>query len=99
MKRCPNCNSPLKPVKWDIGQGLFVDSLHCYTCRNNVTDERHLQEKLDEFRRRNAKDIKVVGVGEGLGIRFPNEIVEQYRIKKGVKVTVNPGKNGIEIVL
>ena len=43
--------------------------------------------------------VKVVSVGEGVGIRFPKEFVENYKIKKGTFVTIEPENNEIKILV
>lgn len=96
---CPQCKTELKPWIFDIGRGVTVRSLHCTKCQFNITDEDKLQNALVKWREKSNKDVRVVAVGEGLGIRFPKELVEEYDIRKGVKVTLKPGKKGIEVML
>jgi hypothetical protein len=86
-------------VRYDVGWGVTVPTRHCDHCKFNLTDANVLEAALKKLRDRRLKDTKVIAVGEGLGVRFPKEIVEAYTLKKGAKITMRPKKNMIEIVL
>ena len=45
-----------------------------------------------------AKEVKIIEIGTGLGIRFPNEIVKHFRLKKGEEIVVKPEKDGLKLV-
>jgi len=84
---------------YDIGKGVTVRSLHCTKCQFNITPEKHLSSAIAKLRERTKKNVRIVAIGDGLGIRFPKAFVDEYKIKKGASVRVKPGKKGIEIVL
>lgn len=97
--KCPQCSKPLKRWQFDIGHGVRVPSLHCTYCQFNVTDEAALKEQLSKVRERLSKEVKVVAIGDGLGIRFPKGLVEEYGIKKGARLRLKPGESGVEVIL
>ena len=45
-KKCPQCKNDMNNVKFDIGYGIEVDSLHCKKCGFNITDEKAMN--IDE---------------------------------------------------
>jgi len=89
----------MKRWAFDIGHGIAVPSRHCTHCQFNVTDEKALARGMSRRRELMSKDIRVVAIGDGLGIRFPKAFVAEFAIKKGAKLTVKPGKKGIEVLL
>lgn len=97
--KCPQCKNDMVSWKYDIGKGVTVHSLHCTKCQFNITPEKHLASAIATLHERTKKNVRIVAIGDGLGIRFPKELVDEYKIKKGANVKVKPGKNGIEIVL
>src|SRR3989344_1993209 len=92
---CPGCGKVMQPWIFDVGYGVTVPTLHCTHCQFNKTDQKVLSSSMQKLRERMHKQVSVVTVGEGLGIRFPKELVREYAIKKGIKVTLKPGKKGI----
>ena len=44
------------------------------------------------------KEIKVIQVGNGLGIRIPNELAKDYQLRKGERITLKPEDDGIKLV-
>ncbi len=96
-KTCPQCKAKLDKVKFDIGYGVEVESLHCRKCGHNITEQGKLTKALSSLRRQMSKEIKVVRVGTGLGIRFPNEVVKSYNIKKGQEIVLKPESDGIKL--
>lgn len=99
VKKCPKCKAGLQKVKFDVGYGVEVDSLHCRQCAFNITEENKLKQALTSLRGQMSKEIKVIKVGAGLGIRFPNEIVKSYRLKKGEEIVLKPEYDGIKFVV
>ena len=39
-KKCPQCKNDMDKIKFDIGYGIEVDSLHCKKWGFNITDEK-----------------------------------------------------------
>ncbi|MFH1316917.1 MAG: AbrB/MazE/SpoVT family DNA-binding domain-containing protein [Candidatus Woesearchaeota archaeon] len=97
-KNCPQCKANLEKVKFDVGYGIEVESLHCKKCGFNITQENKLENAIKTLREQMNKEVKVVTVGTGLGIRFPNEFVKNYKLKKGEDITIKPESDGIKIV-
>ena len=93
--KCPKCNDEMEKVKWDIGFGILVDSNHCPKCKFNITNEKKLDKAMAQLRERMTFERKVIRVGVGLGIRFPNELVEEYNLKYGKTVRISPEKDRI----
>ncbi|MFH0752162.1 MAG: AbrB/MazE/SpoVT family DNA-binding domain-containing protein [archaeon] len=89
----------MEKMKFDIGYNIEVDSLHCKNCEFNVTDDKKLNEALSELRKKMSKDIKLIRIGEGLGIRLPNDIVKSYNLKKGRIVSLTSEEDGLKIVI
>jgi len=96
--KCLQCKSDMGKAKFDIGYGIKVDSMHCGKCGFNVTDEKKMKLALTQFRKMSAKEVKIVRIGTGLGVRFPNELVKSLNLKQGVEVLLMPEENGIKIV-
>lgn len=45
------------------------------------------------------KEIKLVQVGNGIGVRIPNELAKSYKLKKGEVITLKPEDDGIKLVM
>lgn len=98
-KKCPQCKTSLEKVKFDIGYGVGVESLHCKKCGFNITENNKLKGALSSLREHMAKEIKVIKIGTGLGVRFPNDIVKSFKIKKGKEVLLKPEVDGVKLVV
>ena len=96
---CPECKGRFEKVKFDIGYGIEVDSLNCRKCGFNITEENKLKSAIMSLREQISKEIKIVQIGTGLGIRFPNEIVKSYNLKKGEEVVLKPEFDGIKLIV
>lgn len=96
---CPQCKSELKEVVFDIGYGINVESLHCEKCGFNITKDNRLKKAISTLREQMSKEIKIVKVGTGLGVRFPNEVVKNFGLKKGEELILKPETDGIKLVL
>ncbi len=96
--KCPQCKTELKKVSFDLGYGVDVASLHCQKCGFNVTKDDRLRKALSSLREQMAKEVKVIKVGTGLGVRFPNEIVKSFDVKKGKILLVKPEADGVKLM-
>lgn len=97
---CPNCKKrELRPWKFELGYGVEAKSMHCTNCKFNVTAPEDLEKAMKQLSAKMAKRVKVINVGEGLGIRFPKELALYYNVKKGQRVTVRAEKSAIKIFL
>ncbi|MBN2454767.1 AbrB/MazE/SpoVT family DNA-binding domain-containing protein [Candidatus Woesearchaeota archaeon] len=96
--KCPQCKSEMESRIFDIGYGIKVNSLHCRKCKFNITENKRLKNAMSALRQRMSKDVKVVRIGTGLGIRFPNDIVKSYDLKKGEALTIKPEADGMKLV-
>ena len=95
--KCPKCKEKMEMIKYDLGFGIVVDSVTCPTCKFSITDEKVLDVAMEKMRKKMAISTKVLRIGTGIGIRFPNEIVKNMNLKKGQKIEIIH-KNG-EIVI
>jgi transposase-like protein len=95
---CPQCKHAMEKTKFDVGYGIQVDSLHCKKCGFNITESTKLKAALGSLRDRMRKEVKIVKVGTGLGVRFPNEIVKSYNLKQGEDITLKPEADGLKFV-
>ncbi len=43
-KLCPQCKFDLEKVKFDIGNDIKVESLHCKKCGFNITSNKELSK-------------------------------------------------------
>ena len=48
-KKCPQCKTSIKKVKFDIGYGIGVESLHCKKCGFNMTENNVMAKLRSEF--------------------------------------------------
>lgn len=99
LKQCPQCKAQLEKVKFDVGYGIKVESLHCRSCGFNITENQKLKAAIGSLREQMSKEVKIIKVGMGLGIRFPNDIVKNYRLKKGEDIHLRPEADGIKVVV
>ena len=98
-KKCPQCKSEMRKVLFDISYGVNVESLHCDKCEFNITKDNKLKRALDSLKEQMSKEIKVIKIGTGLGVRFPNEVVRSFNLKKGKEVVLKPELDGVKLVV
>ena len=96
--KCPQCKTDLERVKFDMGYGVEVESLHCKACGFNITEDNKIKTAIASLREQMSKEVKIVKVGTGLGVRFPNEVVKNYKLKKGEEVILKPEFDGIRLI-
>ena len=96
--KCPKCKAQMKEATFDIGYNLEVNSLHCAKCGFNITEEQALNKALESLKNEMAKEVKVIEIGTGLGIRFPNQVVKQFKLKKGEEIVVKSEKDGLKLI-
>ncbi len=99
VRKCPQCQSELKKVMFDVGYGVEVESLHCSKCGFNITQDNKLKDALASLREKMAKEVKIIKVGTGLGVRLPNDVVKNFRLQKGREVILKPEVDGIKLVV
>jgi len=87
----------MKKTVFNVGYGVEVLSYHCGKCGFNITNERQLNKAMNLLRENMKKSVKVVRIGDGLGIRFPNDFVKNFEIKQGKKITLTPEKQGVRM--
>lgn len=97
--KCTQCQTEMEKVIVDIGYGIEVDSLHCKECGFNVTEDKKLNQALTDLRVQMSKEVKIVRVGTGLGVRIPNELVKNYHLEAGEEILVKPEVDGIKLVV
>lgn len=96
--KCPQCKAAMEKARFDVGYGIAVDSMHCAKCGFNVTAGGEMKKALGSLRERMSKEVKIIKVGTGVGIRFPNDFVREYGLKFGGHALVTPEGGGIKIV-
>ncbi len=97
-KLCPQCKNRFDATQFEVGYGISVPSLHCKNCGFNLTDDSVLTTALSKLREMMKKEVKVIRIGEGLGIRFPNDVVKNYNLAFGEDMLLVPEADGIKIV-
>lgn len=97
--KCSQCKSKMEKVTYDVGYGIDVESLHCKNCGFNITEDKVLTKAMSKLREQMAKEVKIVRVGTGLGVRFSNEFVKSYDLKAGENVLLKPEIDGIKLVV
>ncbi|MFH0837258.1 MAG: AbrB/MazE/SpoVT family DNA-binding domain-containing protein [Candidatus Aenigmatarchaeota archaeon] len=86
--KCPECKEEMKKIKYDVGFGIVVDSLTCSICKHSVTNEEMLNNAMKKMREKMAISVKTIRIGNGIGIRFPNEIAKNMHIKQGQEMEI-----------
>lgn len=99
VNKCPQCKSELKKTMFDVGYGINVESLHCENCGFNITKDNKLKQAITNLREQMAKEIKIIKVGAGLGVRFPNEVVKNFKLRKGEEILLKPEVDGMKLVV
>ena len=99
VKKCPQCKSTLKKVMFDVGYGVNVESLHCMKCGFNITENNKLKGALTSLREQMSKEIKIIKIGTGLGLRLPNDVVKSFNLKKGEEILLKPEIDGVKLVI
>ena len=97
--KCLQCKSIMENAKFDVGYGIEVESLHCKKCGHNVTDAKVMNRALLKLRKQMAKQVKIVRIGLGLGIRIPNELAKSFHLHKGETVLLQPEENAIKLIV
>lgn len=98
-KKCSQCKSLLEEKKFDIGYGIQVATLHCRKCGFNLTDEKVLNKAMSSLHDRMSRETKIIRVGSGLGVRIPNELAKNYRLKNGEGIIIKPETDGIKLIV
>ena len=88
-KKCPQCKSQLKQKIFDVGYGVEVPSFNCSKCGFNITDEKELKKAMNSLHDRMSKVIKIIRIGNGLGVRIPNDLAKNYKLKNGEGALLN----------
>ncbi len=97
--KCPNCKKEMEKAVFDIGYNLDVESMNCKSCGFNVTENKKLNAALSELRKRMSKEVKILSIGEGLGVRIPNDVVKTYNLKKGKTLSLVAEEDGLKLVI
>lgn len=97
--KCPQCRSKMEEIRFDIGYGIEVDSTHCKKCGFNITNNKKLKRALNELHKQMSKEVRIVRVGTGLGIRLSNDIVRNYKLKAGENVLLKPEIGSIKVIV
>ena len=95
--KCSQCGTEMEKITYDIGYDIDIESLTCPNCRFNVTEEEKLDKAIDQLRDKMTMKVKVVKIGTGVGIRFPNEIARKLRIRRGAELKVAHGGDKLVI--
>ena len=99
MTRCPQCKREMRKMEFDAGYGVKVESMHCEKCGFNITQKDAMSKALKSIRERMSKEVKLVQVGTGIGIRIPNMITKALGLRKGREVLLEPEEKGIRVVV
>lgn len=89
----------MEKMKFDVGYGIEVESLHCSNCGFNITEDKKLKTAMSELRNQMSKEVKVVKIGTGLGVRLTNDIVKSYNLKQGENILLKPEVDGVKLVV
>lgn len=89
----------MEKVIYDIGYGIEVESLHCRKCEFNITKSKRLSKAMKMLRDNMAKDVRIVQVGTGLGLRFPNEMAKHFSLQRGKELLLKPEADGIKVIV
>lgn len=95
--KCTQCKSEMENVQFDIGYGIEVDALHCQRCGFNITEDTKLSQALANLRGQMSKEVRLVRIGTGVGVRLTNDLVRNYHLKLGEKVILKPEADGIKM--
>ena len=95
---CPKCKKEMKKAEFDVGYGIKVKSMHCLNCGFNLTENKKMQKALNSLREKMSKEVKIVRIGSGIGIRFPNAFVKAYQSQAGKSKQLKAETDGIKIV-
>jgi hypothetical protein len=87
----------MKKIVFEIGYGSSVESLHCEKCGFNVTEKNRLESAMSTLKQQMTKQVKIIKVGTGLGMRFPNDLVKNMNLKKGKELILEPDNEGIRM--
>ena len=68
MIKCRQCGNELREIKYNIGYGLDIKTLHCDKCKFNVTEPKKLKQTIKELRNRISKmsEIFLQSMTEGV---------------------------------
>ena len=96
--KCPQCKNEMKKIKFDIGYGIEVNSMNCSECQFNVTPDNKMKNTIELLREKMKKEVRIIQIGNGLGIRLTNNIVKNYNLKRGEKISLKPEADGIKLL-
>lgn len=87
----------MKKIVFDVGYSTNIESLHCEKCGFNVTEKGKLESSMNTLKQQMTKQVKIIKVGTGLGMRFPNDLVKNMNMKKGKGLILEPDNEGIHL--
>lgn len=99
IMKCPQCKSKMDKKSFNIGYDISINSLHCKNCGFNITNNKELKPALIKLQKLMSKEVKVVRIGAGLGIRLSNDIIKGYRLKFGENVILKPEIDGVKVLI
>lgn len=88
--RCTKCDSIMKKNIIVI-EGMHVRSWQCSRCKEIILHPEDAQKMLVLNKIKKGMPVKVGALGESLIMRFPKEVTEFYKIKKGEKIILKLG--------
>lgn len=83
MEKCIRCNVEMRKAVVKQ-QGLQLEALQCPKCKERVYTEELLDKamvKLQAQRLKKEYRKKIISIGNSVGLTFPKELVEAFRIK------------------
>ncbi|MCK4589599.1 MAG: AbrB/MazE/SpoVT family DNA-binding domain-containing protein [Nanoarchaeota archaeon] len=84
---CTHCEIPMEKKKIII-EGIEIRGWECSKCKETVLHSEDAQKMLFLNKLKRGIKVKIGELGQSLIIRFPKEVVDFYKIKKGEDLTL-----------
>lgn len=98
MKTCSECQGMMKEFTNKTPEGVDYHYYKCSKCGEEIVDLKQLHQVAERYRILKNYHVKLSQWGLSLGMRFPKEIAERYKLKEEEEVVIIPEEKGMRII-
>ncbi len=88
----------MKNIASKTPEGVGYHYYKCAQCGEEIVDRKQLHQVAEKYRVLKNYHVKLSKWGLSLGMRFPKEIAERYKLKDEEEVVIIPEEREIRII-